>query len=97
MYVWNWHLCKYNIAILCGIFDRYFSYCHILMNPLVCRYQEVQHVRVFKQNGKYGFSPPCTFSSLMELVLYFSEHLLSQDNASLHTTLQFPFFSENKQ
>lgn len=50
----------------------------------------MKHIKVFQHNGKYGFSVPCTFKSLMELVLHFSENSLVQHNPGLHTTLQFP-------
>ena len=50
----------------------------------------MKHLKVFQHNGKYGFSVPCNYKSLLELVLHFSENSLVQHNAGLHTTLQFP-------
>ena len=50
----------------------------------------MKHIKVFQHNGKYGFSVPCNYKSLMELVLHFSDHSLVQHNPGLHTTLQFP-------
>lgn len=53
-------------------------------------YNGMKHLKVFQHNGKYGFSVPCNYKSLMELVLHFSENSLVQHNPGLHTTLQFP-------
>jgi hypothetical protein len=48
------------------------------------------HVRVYHHDDKYGLTTPCTFSSLMELVLHYSENCLSYHNSDLQTTLKFP-------
>lgn len=41
-------------------------------------------------NNKYGFSSPCTYNTLMDLVLHYSENSLEQHNPNLTTTLKFP-------
>ena len=72
-------LLKHNSKIICS----------------VCRCDGVQqHVRIFQHGGKYGFTPPYTYSSLMELVLHYSEHSVSLQNSALYTTLKFPVLKD---
>ena len=46
-------------------------------------------------NGKFGFSVPCAYKSLMDLVLHYSGHSLVQHNPSLPTTLEHPLYADD--
>jgi len=58
------------------------------MNPR--RYKGQKHLKVVMSGEKYGFSSPCTYDSLMDLVLHYSHNSLEQHNPNLTTTLKFP-------
>lgn len=47
-------------------------------------------IKVFHRGGKYGFSEPLTFLSVMELINHYRHESLTQYNAKLDTRLLFP-------
>uniref|UniRef100_A0A8C1S717 Phosphoinositide-3-kinase, regulatory subunit 2 (beta) n=1 Tax=Cyprinus carpio TaxID=7962 RepID=A0A8C1S717_CYPCA len=47
-------------------------------------------IKVFHRGGKYGFSEPLTFLSVVELINHYRHESLAQYNAKLDTRLLFP-------
>ncbi|XP_019865910.2 phosphatidylinositol 3-kinase regulatory subunit alpha isoform X2 [Aethina tumida] len=47
-------------------------------------------IKICHKNGKYGFTEPLLFTSVVELVNHFRHHSLSQYNASLDIKLLYP-------
>ena len=47
-------------------------------------------IRVVHLNGKYGFSDPATFASVMDLISFYSKEPMTKYNARLDTTLCHP-------
>ncbi|XP_028833268.1 phosphoinositide-3-kinase, regulatory subunit 3a (gamma) [Denticeps clupeoides] len=47
-------------------------------------------IKIHYQNGKYGFSEPFTFSSVVDLIKHFQHHSLAQYNAALDVALAHP-------
>ncbi len=56
-------------------------------------YNGIKHLKVVEQDGKYGFSVPCNYSSLPDLIVFYSENSLETHNPTLTTTLTFPLNS----
>lgn len=46
---------------------------------------------IMESQGKYGFSEPCTFNSVLELVEFFQRDSLACYNAELETKLVYPY------
>ncbi|XP_021459192.2 phosphatidylinositol 3-kinase regulatory subunit gamma [Oncorhynchus mykiss] len=49
-----------------------------------------QLIKIFHQGGKYGFSEPLTFASVVELILYYHHESLAQYNPKLDSRLLYP-------
>ncbi|CAL8277529.1 unnamed protein product [Merluccius merluccius] len=47
-------------------------------------------IKIFHRDGKYGFSDPLTFSSVVELINHYRNESLAQYNPKLDVKLQFP-------
>ncbi|XP_054835780.1 phosphatidylinositol 3-kinase regulatory subunit beta isoform X2 [Eublepharis macularius] len=47
-------------------------------------------IKIFHREGKYGFSEPLTFSSVVELINHYRYESLAQYNAKLDTRLLYP-------
>nr|XP_061831910.1 phosphatidylinositol 3-kinase regulatory subunit gamma-like isoform X1 [Nerophis lumbriciformis] len=47
-------------------------------------------IKIFHHGGKYGFSEPLTFISVVELIQYYQDKSLAQYNSKLDTRLLFP-------
>ncbi|XP_069072507.1 phosphatidylinositol 3-kinase regulatory subunit beta [Pleurodeles waltl] len=47
-------------------------------------------IKIFHREGKYGFSEPLTFSSVVELINHYRHESLAQYNAKLDTKLLYP-------
>ncbi len=47
-------------------------------------------IKIFHRGGKYGFSEPLTFLSVVELINHYRHESLAQYNAKLDTRLLFP-------
>ncbi|KAH0625706.1 hypothetical protein JD844_033905 [Phrynosoma platyrhinos] len=47
-------------------------------------------IKIFHREGKYGFSEPLTFSSVVELITHYRHESLAQYNAKLDTRLLYP-------
>uniref|UniRef100_A0A8D9A0V9 Phosphatidylinositol 3-kinase regulatory subunit alpha n=1 Tax=Cacopsylla melanoneura TaxID=428564 RepID=A0A8D9A0V9_9HEMI len=47
-------------------------------------------IKIFHRNGRYGFSEPFKFSSVVELINYYKHESLSQYNSTLDTRLLYP-------
>ncbi|XP_046882964.1 phosphatidylinositol 3-kinase regulatory subunit gamma-like [Hypomesus transpacificus] len=47
-------------------------------------------IRIYHREGKYGFSDPLTFSSVVELIWHYQHHPLVEYNAMLDVTLTHP-------
>eukprot|EP00731_Ephydatia_muelleri_P018766 Em0011g806a len=55
----------------------------------------LKHLKIFKSaDNKYGFSSPCTYTSLEELVLHFSENSLLKHNPVLKCSLEYPVHAD---
>lgn len=64
---------------------------------LSVKYGEIRHILISFAGGKYGFSEPLTFDSVIDLVENFQRTPLSAYNAELETTLRYPFKTAPKQ
>ncbi|XP_041378873.1 phosphatidylinositol 3-kinase regulatory subunit alpha-like, partial [Gigantopelta aegis] len=49
-------------------------------------YNGIKHLKVVYDGTKYGFSSPCVYKSLLELVIHYSENSLETHNPKLTTT-----------
>ncbi|XP_061634643.1 phosphatidylinositol 3-kinase regulatory subunit gamma-like isoform X2 [Phyllopteryx taeniolatus] len=47
-------------------------------------------IKIFHHGGRYGFSEPLTFPSVVDLIQYYQHTSLAQYNSKLDTRLQFP-------
>ncbi|XP_041791174.1 phosphatidylinositol 3-kinase regulatory subunit gamma-like [Chelmon rostratus] len=47
-------------------------------------------IRIFHQGGKYGFSEPLVFPSMVDLIQYYQNKSLAQYNSKLDTRLLYP-------
>ncbi|KAJ8380948.1 hypothetical protein SKAU_G00017260 [Synaphobranchus kaupii] len=47
-------------------------------------------IKIFHRDGKYGFSDPLTFNSVVELINHYRHESLAQYNPKLDVKLQFP-------
>lgn len=47
-------------------------------------------IKVLYEDGKFGFAPPLTFGSMVELVQHYQHHSMAQYNRSLDTVLKYP-------
>lgn len=54
-------------------------------------------IKICHKNGKYGFTEPYTFNSVVELINHFRHNSLSQYNASLDIKLLFPVSKFNQE
>lgn len=54
-------------------------------------------IKICHRNGKYGFTEPYTFNSVVELVNHFRHDSLSQYNASLDIKLLYPVSKYNQE
>lgn len=54
-------------------------------------------IKICHKNGKYGFTEPYTFNSVVELINHFRNDSLSQYNASLDIKLLFPVSKYNQE
>lgn len=47
-------------------------------------------IKIYHREGKYGFSDPLTFTSVVELIWYYQHHSLVEYNAMLDLMLTYP-------
>lgn len=47
-------------------------------------------IKIYHRDGKYGFSDPFTFTSVVELIWYYQHHSLVEYNATLDLMLTHP-------
>lgn len=47
-------------------------------------------IKIFHREGRYGFSEPLTFGSVVELITHYRHESLAQYNAKLDTRLLYP-------
>ena len=47
-------------------------------------------IKIFHRGGKYGFSEPLDFSSVVELIQHYHHESLAQYNPKLDTRLLYP-------
>lgn len=47
-------------------------------------------IKIFHREGKYGFSDPLTFSSVVELINHYRHESLAQYNPKLDVKLLYP-------
>lgn len=47
-------------------------------------------IKVLYEDGKFGFAPPLTFVSMLELVQHYQHHSMAQYNRSLDIILKYP-------
>lgn len=58
---------------------------------LSVKFEEVRHVMIIESRGKFGFSEPCDFDSVLALVEFFQRESLACYNAELETKLDYPY------
>ena len=58
---------------------------------LSVKFEEVRHVMIIESRGKFGFSEPCEFDSVLALVEFFQRESLACYNAELETKLDYPY------
>lgn len=64
---------------------------HPLLSPPLCRKGgNNKLIKIFHREGKYGFSEPLTFGSVVELITHYRHESLAQYNAKLDTRLLYP-------
>ena len=87
-----WYLVLGSVVILSlDFFDNIFPFLLPLPPPPpLYSYDGIKHIKVVQDGEKYGFSVPCQFLSLLELVLYYSDISLETHNPVLTTTLAYP-------
>ena len=64
---------------------------HVIRFSLSVKFQDIRHIVIMCRGGKYGFSEPTEFDSVLALVEYFQATSLAHYNAELETTLAYPF------
>lgn len=47
-------------------------------------------IKIYHRDGKYGFSDPLTFSSVVELISHYRHESLAQYNTKLDVKLMYP-------
>lgn len=47
-------------------------------------------IKIFHRDGKYGFSEPFTFNSVVELIIHYRNESLAQYNPKLDVKLLYP-------
>mmetsp|Transcript_36688 Transcript_36688/g.96060 ORF Transcript_36688/g.96060 Transcript_36688/m.96060 type:complete len:445 (-) Transcript_36688:989-2323(-) len=58
---------------------------------LSVKFDDIRHIMIMQRGGKYGFSEPCTFDSVLALVESFQRDSLAVYNAELETKLVYPY------
>lgn len=64
-----------------------------LITELLCTYRKGGNnklIKIFHRDGKYGFSDPLTFSSVVELINHYRNESLAQYNPKLDVKLLYP-------
>ena len=51
-------------------------------------------IKIYHKNGKYGFSEPCEFDSVQQLVDHFTTNSLAEYNRQLNCTLDYPVVNQ---
>ena len=64
------------------------------LSLLLLSYNGLKHLKVVRDDDKYGFSVPCRYNSLLGLILHYSENSLETHNPKLTTTLTYPIYSK---
>lgn len=62
-------------------------------NALYCIYRKGGNnklIKIFHRDGKYGFSDPLTFNSVVELINHYRNESLAQYNPKLDVKLLYP-------
>lgn len=47
-------------------------------------------IKIFQHGGRYGFSEPLTYPSVVDLIQYYQDKSLAQYNSKLDTQLLYP-------
>eukprot|EP00040_Diaphanoeca_grandis_P018135 m.95251 g.95251 ORF g.95251 m.95251 type:complete len:462 (-) comp26802_c1_seq1:633-2018(-) len=58
---------------------------------LSIKFSEIRHIIIIERGGKFGFSEPTSFDSLLDLIKYFQNDSLACYNAELETKLTYPY------
>lgn len=64
--------------------------CPLLSTPHCRKGGNNKLIKIFHREGKYGFSEPLTFGSVVELITHYRHESLAQYNAKLDTRLLYP-------
>ena len=54
-------------------------------------------LRIYCRDGKFGFTDPCKYNSVVELIDYFQRHSLAAFNKALDITLTHPLSKHTTQ
>ena len=73
--------------------ENEFNEMKLLTFSFFISYFGIKHLKVVQDSNKYGFSVPCVYGSLMDLILHYSENSLETHNPKLTTTLAYPVYS----
>ena len=93
----SFHLIIYSSIIYSSVYAIMYIFLSIYLLSLsfylINRYNGIKHLKVIQHEDKYGFSVPCNYSSLLELIIHYSENSLETHNPKLTTTLAYPLNS----
>lgn len=70
-----------QLILICGPIQSLFSYRKGGNNKLI---------KIYHRDGKYGFSDPLTFGSVVELISHYRHESLAQYNTKLDVKLMYP-------
>lgn len=62
----------------------------MLISPSLRKDGHNKLIKIYHRDGKYGFSDPLTFISVVELIWYYQHHSLVEYNATLDIKLTHP-------
>lgn len=67
------------------------AYTHLLLHLYLFRKGgNNKLIKIYHRDGKYGFSDPLTFSSVVELISHYRHESLAQYNTKLDVKLMYP-------
>lgn len=74
----------------CYFIDKYQDIKSVVCSAVDRKGGSNKLIKIFHENGKFGFVEPLKFSTVVELIQYFQHHSLAQYNNMLDITLRYP-------